>query len=46
VQQDVHVEALVPVRVERLLDHAGRPRLLTTDSRDREGIRKAYTYTS
>ena len=37
-----HVKALVPIRVERLLDHARGSRLLAADSRDRKWVRKSY----
>jgi hypothetical protein len=39
---DVHVEALVPVGVERLLDHARRARLLAIDRGHGEGIRETW----
>lgn len=35
---NIHVEALIPVWIERLLDHSRRPRLLATDGRDSKGI--------
>lgn len=37
----LHVETLVPVRVQSLLDHARRSSLLSIDSGDRKGIWKA-----
>ena len=38
---DVHVEALVPVGVQRLLDDAGRARLLAIDRGHGEGVRES-----
>jgi hypothetical protein len=38
---DVHVEALVPVGVQRLLDDARGARLLAIDRGHGEGVRKA-----
>jgi hypothetical protein len=40
---DVHVEALVPVGVQRLLNDARGARLLAIDRGHGEGIREAYT---
>ena len=40
-RHDVHVEALVPVGVQRLLDNARRPRLFAIDCGHGEGIREA-----
>lgn len=37
----VHIEALIPVWIQRLLDDACRPRLLATNRRNREGIRES-----
>ena len=39
---DVHIKALIPVRVERLLNHPRRPRLLAADRGDREGVGESY----
>jgi hypothetical protein len=39
--RDVHVEALVPVGVQRLLDDAGRARLLAIDRGHGEGVRES-----
>jgi hypothetical protein len=39
--EDAHVETLVPVGVQRLLDDARGPRLLAADGGDRKGIREA-----
>jgi len=41
VEGDVHVEALVPVRVQRLLDDARGARLLAIDRGHGEGVREA-----
>jgi hypothetical protein len=38
---DIHVKGLVPVRVESLLDHARRVRLLSVDGDNGEGVRQA-----
>lgn len=35
---NVHVKVLIPVRVERLLDHTGGVRLVCVDSEDCERI--------
>lgn len=38
---DAHIKALIPVRVERLLDHTRRSRLLPVYRGYGEGVRKA-----
>jgi hypothetical protein len=37
-----HVKTLIPVRIERLLNHSGRFRLLTTDRGDGERVREFF----
>lgn len=44
--RDVHVEALIPVGVQRLLDYARRARLLAIDGGHGEGIRESCTAVS
>lgn len=43
---DVHVEALVPVGVQRLLDHARGARLFAADGGNGEGVREAWGHVS
>lgn len=43
-RRHLHVKALVPVRVQRLLDDARGPRLLAANRGDGEGIREACTH--
>jgi hypothetical protein len=40
--EDVQVEGLIPVGVQRLLDHARGTRLLSVDGRDGEWVGKAW----
>lgn len=36
-----HIKTLIPVRIQRLLNHAGGVRLFCIDGNDSEGVREA-----
>lgn len=37
----LHIKTLIPVRIQRLLNHAGGVRLFCIDGNDGEGVREA-----
>jgi len=39
---DLHIEALVPIRIQRLLDDARSLRLFSIGRRDRERVRESW----